>query len=75
MTPRTKHQGHWYEASATSAGPNGTKWQGEVTIGEFGPNGHDVVLLSGFLVPGYFDTEPEARNAAAAYAREYLDRL
>jgi hypothetical protein len=72
MTPRAKYHDYWYEISATSADPDGSQWQGELRLGRYGTG---ETILDGHLVPGYFDTEPQARDAADAYARVYIDQL
>jgi hypothetical protein len=76
MTLRTKYLGFWYEASATSAPPpDSSKWQGEVKVGTNKAAGREGVILDGYLAPGFFSSEAEARDAAIAYARDYIDRL
>lgn len=75
MTPRTKYLNYWYEISATSAGPKGSQWQAELRLGKDVADGTEELVLDGHLVPGYFDTEPQARYAADAYARVYIDQL
>jgi hypothetical protein len=76
MTPRTKYLGFWYEASATSSPPpDSSKWQGEVKLGTNEAAGTEEVILDGYLVPGFFSSEEEARDAAIAYVRDYIDRL
>ena len=72
MTPRARYHNYWYEISATSVGTNGSPWQGELRLGR---DGTEETILDGHPVPGYFDTEPQARDAADAYARVYIDQL
>ncbi|MFM0511662.1 hypothetical protein [Paraburkholderia sp. RL17-373-BIF-A] len=75
MTPRTKYFHYWYEISTTSAGPHGSQWQGELRLERDTTDGAQELILDGHLVPGYFDTEAQARYAADAYARVYIDQL
>jgi hypothetical protein len=75
MTPRTKYLHFWYEVSTTSADPNGSKWQGQLRLGKDLADGRQELILDGHLVPGYFDTEADARDAADAFARVYIDQL
>jgi hypothetical protein len=72
MTPRATYRDYWYEISATAVGTNGSPWQGELTLGR---DGTEETILDGHTVPGYFDTETQARDAADAYARVYIDQL
>jgi hypothetical protein len=72
MTPRAKYRHYWYEISATSAGLDGSQWQGELRLGR---DGTEEAIWDGHLVPGYFDTEDQARDAADAYARVQIDQL
>jgi hypothetical protein len=75
MTPRAKYLDYWYEISATSTGPGGSPWQGELRLGRSEADGTEEMILDRHLVPGLFDTEPQARDAADAYARVYIDQL
>ncbi|CAD6512815.1 hypothetical protein LMG28727_00612 [Paraburkholderia kirstenboschensis] len=72
MTPRGNYRQYWYEISVTSVGPTGSPWQGELRLGR---EGSEEPIVDSLLVPGYFDTEPQAREAADAYARVYVDQL
>ena len=72
MTPRAKYHNYWYEISATPVGTNGSPWQGELDTRQ-GRNRRDYFGRA--PVPGYFDTEPQALDAADAYARVYIDQL
>ncbi|WP_367842149.1 hypothetical protein [Paraburkholderia sp. DGU8] len=75
MPPRTKYFNYWYEISATSAGPDASQWQGELRLVREALDGTEETILDRHLVPGFFDTEPQARDAADAYARVYIDQL
>jgi hypothetical protein len=44
-------------------------------LGRSEADGTEEMILDWHLVPGLFDTEPQARDAADAYARVYIDQL
>lgn len=75
QTQLKQHRDYFYTAEATSAGKQGDRWQGELTIYREGPGGSLSERVEQMLVPGDFDHMSEAIDAAEAFAPGRIDEI